>query len=444
MILRLTLSLTLSLTLIQNPNPNPEIVSEVRNRNLKTLGDELRKHLEVILGSHAHQPHPAPPEMDHSTPQSNSWSRTMATESRPAFSIVDWRDSKVGFLEKLIEYESVHPMDGFEDLQDRLSDGSCIAYLEHPTLPGEPLIYFEFALRNEVEVKHIGQVLRKRAVGSPYVSEVPDDIGGREVNTALLYGVNVGHAGLRGLDLGSFLVKQAFTSVRQQHPEVKKFVTLSPIMGFKAWLEVRLARACRMQGSEGQNVVLEWNGYSGGGSTPELVLTQEESENLMSVRPEAESPMHALRYLLGYESSQWKQNSREWHDDQDKVGVVKEPLTRWCVEYLTTANHLSKDRSQDAALNFHMRNGAQLDDVFWGGDDYSKVRWDQSFGMMCKYEYFLDDVENNNYRYVRDRHVITSETFRAKFPPPMVFRPGSGILQEENVEVNAASSSNLN
>jgi len=102
--------------------------SEIRNRNLATLAAELRTHLEVILASHAHQPHPAPPEME-TVQRTASWSRTMATESRPAFELVDWREAKVGFLEKLMEYERVHSVAGFEDLQCRLESRLMCPYM---------------------------------------------------------------------------------------------------------------------------------------------------------------------------------------------------------------------------------------------------------------------------------------------------------------------------
>lgn len=240
-----------------------------------------------------------------------------------------------------------------------------------------------------------------------------------EVETAVLYAVNVGHPGLRGLDLGSFLVKQAFGSVRQQNPEIKKCVTLSPIPGFKSWLEVRLARACRRHGDG--SVVLEWGGWSGGGSTPELVLTEEERERLIEAYPEAQSPMHAIRRLLGLESSMVL-DPRVWYEEHQNAGLVKEPLLRWCAEYLGTARHISKDRAQDPALNFHMRNGAQLDDIYWGADDASIERWEQSFGIMCRYEYHIDDVENNNYKYITQGRTNMSERFEAHFEPPLVVR----------------------
>jgi len=201
--------------------------SEVHNRNLATLADDLRWHLEVILGSHAYQPHPAPPEIDVAN-TSLSWARMIANEARPAFSIVDWRDSKLGFLEKLLEYETVHPMKGLSDLQARLSGGRCIAYLEHPMLPGEPLLFMEVAFMPEdTVVSSMDTILSAESQSAGPNTEIA------KLDTAVLYAVNVGHPGLRGLDLGSFLVKQALLVMRHQFTDVKNFVTLSPITGFK-------------------------------------------------------------------------------------------------------------------------------------------------------------------------------------------------------------------
>jgi len=327
-------------------------------------------------------------------------------------------------------------------------------------LPGEPLLFFEFALTESDAVEHIGEVLPSRAPGWLSTTASLADraladawiLGGgekekepmgrgddREVDTAVLYAVNVGHGGLRGLDLGSFLVKQAFGSLRQQNPEVKKCVTLSPVPGFKSWLEVRLARACRLHGDG--SVVLEWGGWSGGGSRPELVLTEEERERLMETCPESQSPMHAIRRLLGLESSVVL-DPRGWHEQTDNVMLVREPLLRWCAEYLTTARHMSKSRAQDPALNFHMRNGAQLDDIYWGADDTSSERWEQSFGIMCRYEYHLDDVENNNYKYITQGHVSTSEAFTAKFEPPVVIR-APGLHGDDEEEGSQHATTNL-
>src|SRR6266853_1609011 len=49
-------------------------------------------------------------------------------------------------LEKLIAYEAVHEIKGWDDLRRRLApDRHCFAFF-HPALPGEPLIFVEVAL----------------------------------------------------------------------------------------------------------------------------------------------------------------------------------------------------------------------------------------------------------------------------------------------------------
>ena len=49
-------------------------------------------------------------------------------------------------LERLIEYEAVHQIQGWRDLRRRLAeDRRCYAFF-HPALPDEPLIFIEVAL----------------------------------------------------------------------------------------------------------------------------------------------------------------------------------------------------------------------------------------------------------------------------------------------------------
>src|SRR6202030_3277492 len=58
---------------------------------------------------------------------------------------VDWQ-SPAAVLEKLIAYEAVHAIKGWDDLRRRLApDRRCFAFF-HPALPGEPLIFVEVAL----------------------------------------------------------------------------------------------------------------------------------------------------------------------------------------------------------------------------------------------------------------------------------------------------------
>jgi len=58
---------------------------------------------------------------------------------------IDWRTSAL-VLEKLIRYEAVHEIQGWNDLHRRLeADRRCYAFF-HPALPDEPIIFIEAAL----------------------------------------------------------------------------------------------------------------------------------------------------------------------------------------------------------------------------------------------------------------------------------------------------------
>jgi malonyl-CoA decarboxylase len=58
---------------------------------------------------------------------------------------IDWQ-TPAAVLEKLIAYEAVHEIKGWDDLRRRLApDRRCFAFF-HPALPGEPLIFVEIAL----------------------------------------------------------------------------------------------------------------------------------------------------------------------------------------------------------------------------------------------------------------------------------------------------------
>jgi hypothetical protein len=62
---------------------------------------------------------------------------------------VDW-NAPAQLLEKLIQHEAVHAIDGWDDLRRRLQpDRRCFAFF-HPQLPDEPLIFVEVALLPEM------------------------------------------------------------------------------------------------------------------------------------------------------------------------------------------------------------------------------------------------------------------------------------------------------
>ena len=137
---------------------------------------------------------------------------------------VDWRTSAL-ILERLIEYEAVHQIQGWDDLRRRLeSDRRCYAFF-HPALPDEPLIFIEAALTATVA----GQV---QPLIDP-MSPVEDPAAAR---CAMFYSITNCQEGLRGVSFGNFLIKQVVADLSGEFPRLRTFATLSPIPGFRAWL----------------------------------------------------------------------------------------------------------------------------------------------------------------------------------------------------------------
>jgi malonyl-CoA decarboxylase len=136
-------------------------------------------------------------------------------------------DTAAGVLEKLIEYEAVHEIRGWNDLQRRLAgDRRCLAYF-HPALPGEPLIFVEVAL-----TRGLASSIRDILYGPPV-----DDEELEALNTAIFYSITNCQAGLRGVSFGASLIKRAMATLTSELPHVRRFATLSPVPGLRSWLE---------------------------------------------------------------------------------------------------------------------------------------------------------------------------------------------------------------
>ena len=137
---------------------------------------------------------------------------------------IDWRTPAV-ILERLIQHEAVHQIQGWRDLHRRLEgDRRCYAFF-HPSLPDEPLIFIEVALTRGMP-----------ASVQPLVD--PDSPIGdvSRADCATFYSITNCQDGLRGVSFGSFLIKQVVDDLGRELPGLKTFATISPIPGFRQWL----------------------------------------------------------------------------------------------------------------------------------------------------------------------------------------------------------------
>lgn len=133
-------------------------------------------------------------------------------------------DTPAALLEKLIDYEAVHAIESWDDLRGRLGPGRrCYAFL-HPGMPDDPLIFVEVALERGIpsSVRNILDHEAERFVAT-------------DADTAVFYSISNCHRGLAGVSLGDFLIKRVVEQLSAELPNLKHFVTLSPLPGFRAW-----------------------------------------------------------------------------------------------------------------------------------------------------------------------------------------------------------------
>ena len=216
---------------------------------------------------------------------------------------LDWQ-TPAAVLEKLIAYEAVHEIKGWDDLRRRLApDRRCFAFF-HPALPGEPLIFVEVAL-----VQGLATAM------PPLLAKQADEDEARaqatRADTAIFYSISNCQDGLRGVAFGNFLIKQVVEELTAEFPQLKRFSTLSPVPGFRRWLVQRLAN----------------------GGDPDAALL-----------PELERD--------------------GWWNDPAQAAKLRAPLLRLCARYLTRPPSIRID----PVARFHLGNGARLERINWLGN----------------------------------------------------------------------------
>ncbi len=137
---------------------------------------------------------------------------------------ISWFTS-AAILEKIIQYEAVHEITGWNDLRRRVAapDRRLYAFF-HPALPDDPLIFVEVALTEDIP-GNIGAIL------APERDMLPPD----SAETAVFYSISNCQDGLRGISFGNFLIKQVVEELRRDFTNLDTFVTLSPVPGLRKW-----------------------------------------------------------------------------------------------------------------------------------------------------------------------------------------------------------------
>ena len=282
---------------------------------------------------------------------------------------ISW-DHPASLLEKLIEYEAVHEMRGWGDLKNRLdADRRCFAFF-HPRMPDEPLIFVQVALLNGL-AESIDALLDPSS---------PTSEAGK-ADTAIFYSISNAQSGLEGISFGGFLIKRVVDLLRAEFPGLRQFATLSPMPGFRKWLETSLD-----------------NG--------ELNITPSEMKGLLAVSKANDvgvtNNQTFLKSVL---------NSKEWYLDQAKEPAVRLILMKAAGKYLACSKRKDGIRALDPVANFHLTNGARIERLNWLADK-SENGMTNAAGLMVNYLYDLERIEANHEAYSIDGKTALSPAIK--------------------------------
>ena len=137
---------------------------------------------------------------------------------------ITWH-SPASLLEKLIQYEAVHEIRSWSDLQNRLDSDRRLYAFFHPRMPMEPLIFVEVALTRALS----GNIQELLDESAPVLDTSRAD-------TAIFYSISNTQPGLRGVTFGNFLLKRVIDDLKRDFPQLKTYATLSPLPLFVDWL----------------------------------------------------------------------------------------------------------------------------------------------------------------------------------------------------------------
>jgi malonyl-CoA decarboxylase len=279
---------------------------------------------------------------------------------------IDWSTPAI-VLEKIIRYEAVHEIRGWDDLRRRIDppDRRCYAFF-HPALVDDPLIFVEVAVERDIP----GAIAPILASGRQQFVE-PD-----KARIAVFYSISNCQRGLSGVTFGNFLIKQVVEDICRELPKLTTFVTLSPVPGFARWLAGELKAENSQTISASDRVVLE-----------------------LMERP-------------------------HWWTDPEIFSKLEDPLMRAAAWYFLRARN-QRGAPIDPVARFHLGNGARLERINWLADTSDRAIT-QGHGLMVNYLYDLDDIEKNHEAYAEGRTVVASSAVQRLMRPPLELVPIAG------------------
>ena len=262
-------------------------------------------------------------------------------------------------IQFLKDREMVHPMVSLEEMGQRLGEDRMCFGLHHVVMPEEPVVFIEVALSRGL--------LRS-------IHDVIDDPQGERApisspDTAIFYSINNTQNGLAGLGLGKVLILRVTEALRERHPSLTTFATLSPIPGF--WPRYL-------------KPILEGDDQRFGLSRSEVVdrIPDKAQQSLANRNRELGGEANDIAVVL-----QEVLTRPDWVDDQ----VFRRHLKKWLTEiayFYISEETDARGKPLNPVAGFHLGNGATVSRANINFAANTSPRGlEESCGLMVNYVY---------------------------------------------------------
>ncbi|OWZ24316.1 Malonyl-CoA decarboxylase [Phytophthora megakarya] len=302
-----------------------------------------------------------------------------ATQGSMRFRRIDLSSEELAAF--VLKNERVHQVRGWNDLQRRLIGRQRYCFgLFHMHMPHAPLVFVQTVVTDHL-CDNITPVLEQDTPVVPNPSHI------------IFYSVSTSNTGLRGLNIASHLLFLTIQRMSSLFPQCTTAATLSPVPGFARWFKAALASGDQ-QSSDTKNV---------------LQTKQTHDPNLQRQEPLQRSfftTEQAQRLTMKYGVNQlvlhkWllkKISDAKWHRDAELVGNIRDVMSAACARYILFER--KQDKILDPVANFHLQNGAQVEQINFMADTTPSALA-SALGMMINYRYCMTSIDVTSVSYKR-------------------------------------------
>jgi malonyl-CoA decarboxylase len=303
-----------------------------------------------------------------------------ATQAGTRFRRIDMASEKlVAFV---LKNERVHAIRNWMDLRRRISGPNRYCFgLFHLQMPFSPLVFVQVIVSDHLCDK-IDPILND---DGPTSLVSPSHI--------VFYSISNANAGLRELNTASHLLFLTIERMAHLYPQCHTAATLSPVPGFAGWFKAELERAharhVYFSDTHSQHLAVKFGVHQG----------------------------QLAKWLLK------KLSTPDWHRDQEFTTAIRDVLVKACALYVLFERN--GDKMLNPVANFHLQNGAQVEQVNFLADP-STAGADDALTFMINYRYVMTSIAHTSDSYKRTSAAAVSlRVMRLVWPSSSVILDGA-------------------